>query len=88
MLPARLPRNLTVVNGTVIDVADREEVRQRRGGSRLAPVHRVLEAHAGTGEENEGEEAIPREYAGAECGVDENVSCSQANGLSILTAVA
>ena len=68
-------------------LADREEVRQRRGGSRLAPVHRVLEAHAGTGEENEGEEAIPREYAGAEGGVDENVSCSQANGLSILTAV-
>ena len=38
------------------------------------PVHRVLKAHVGTGEENGGEEAIPGEYAGADGGVDQRMS--------------
>ena len=52
-------------------LADREEVRQHRGGSRLAPVHGLLEAHTGTGEENGGEEPIPGESARPDGGVDQ-----------------
>ena len=55
-------------------LVDREEVRQRRGRARLAPVHRVLEAHAGTSEADGGQEAIPGESSGAEGGVDPRMS--------------